>query len=99
MPPGGKDGTRWPFSGAQQRRSRGLQQLTVFDRQGTVVSRVGEPGSYSQAAFSPDGSRLAVIKSDPDTDTQDVWTFDVDTGKGTSISVGCGVGYRAGVVA
>ena len=35
---------------------RGLQQLTVFDRQGTVVSRVGEPGSYSQAAFSPDGS-------------------------------------------
>ncbi len=50
------------------------------------MSRVGEPGSYSQAAFSPDGSRLAVIKSDLDTDTQDVWTFDIDTGKGTSIS-------------
>ena len=83
---GGKDGTLGRFLASQQRRSRGLQQLTVFDRQGTVVGRVGEPGSYSQAAFSPDGSRLAVIKRDLDTDTQDVWTFDVDTGKGTSIS-------------
>ncbi len=83
---GGKDGTVGRFLASQQRRSRGLQQLTVFDRQGTVVGRVGEPGAYSQAAFSPDGSRLAVIKRDLDTDTQDVWTFDVDTGRGTSIS-------------
>jgi len=83
---GGKDGTVGRFLASQQRRSRGLQQLTVFDRQGTVVSRVGEPGSYSQAAFSPDGSRLAVIKRDLDSDTQDVWTFDIATGKGTSVT-------------
>ena len=83
---GGKDGTIGRFLASQQRRSRGLQQLTVFDRQGTVVSRVGEPGSYSQAAFSPDGSRLAVIKRDLDSDTQDVWTFDIATGKGTAVT-------------
>jgi hypothetical protein len=83
---GGKDGSVGRFLAAQQRRSRGLQQLTVFDRQGTVVSRVGEPGSYSQASFSPDGSRLAVIRRDLDTEAQDVWTIDVATGKGTAIS-------------
>ena len=47
---------------------------------------MGEPGSYAQASFSPDGSRLAVIKTDVDSDTQDVWAFDVATGKGTSIT-------------
>ncbi|MGB2714376.1 MAG: hypothetical protein WBC51_09375 [Vicinamibacterales bacterium] len=83
---GGKDGTIGRFLASQQRRSRGLQQLTIFDRRGTVISRVGEPGSYSQASFAPDGSRLAVIKRDLDADTQDVWTFDIDTGKGTSIT-------------
>src|SRR4029453_6624622 len=83
---GGKDGTIGRFLARQQRLNRGLQQLTVFDRHGAVVSRVGEPGSYSQAAFSPDGARLAVIKRDIDSDAQDVWTFDVETGKGRAIT-------------
>ena len=82
----GQNGTLGRFLARQQRQNRGLQQLTVFDRQGTVVSRVGEPGAYAQATFSPDGSRLAVIEIDPDSDTQDVWAFDVATGKGTSIT-------------
>jgi Tol biopolymer transport system component len=63
-----------------------LQQLTVFSREGTIVSRIGEPGSYSQASFSPDGSRLAVIKRDPDSDSQDVWAFDIGSGKGTAVT-------------
>ena len=57
------------------------QQLTVVDRQGNAVGRVGEAGSYSQPAFSPDGSRLAAIR-----DGQDVWVFDVSTGRGTAIT-------------
>jgi mono/diheme cytochrome c family protein/WD40 repeat protein len=65
---------------------RAMQQLTVFDRQGNVVTRIGEVGSYSQAAFSPDGSRIAVVKNDPDTDGRDIWAFDVATGKGTAIT-------------
>ena len=48
-----------------------MQQLTIFDRGGTVVTRLGEVGSYSQAAFSPDGSRIVVVKNDPDTDGRD----------------------------
>jgi WD40-like Beta Propeller Repeat len=83
---GGKNGTLGRFLARQQRQTRGLQQLTVFDRQGTVVARVGEPGAYAQASFSPDGSRLAAIKSDPDSEAQDVWAFDIATGKGTSIT-------------
>jgi len=65
---------------------RNMQQLTVFDRQGSVVTRLGEVGSYSQAAFSPDGSRIAVVKNDPDTDGRDIWTFDIATGKSTAIT-------------
>jgi mono/diheme cytochrome c family protein len=83
---GGKDGTIGRFISRQQRQNRGLQQLTVFDRQGAVVSRIGEPGAYSQATFSPDGTRLAVIKRDADSDAQDVWTFDLATGKGRAVT-------------
>jgi Tol biopolymer transport system component len=63
--------------------ARPRQQLMVFDRQGTVVGRVGEPGFYSQAAFSPDGSRVAVVR---DAASQDIWVIDVATGKGTAIT-------------
>jgi WD40 repeat protein len=63
--------------------TRPRQQLTLFDRQGTVVKRVGEASSYSQAAFSPDGSRLAVIG---DGASQDVWVVDVATGHRTTVT-------------
>jgi len=65
---------------------RNMQQLTIFDRQGSVVTRLGEVGSYSQAAFSPDGSRIVVVKNDPDTDGRDIWAFDIATGKSTAIT-------------
>jgi mono/diheme cytochrome c family protein len=65
---------------------RNMQQLTIFDRQGNAVTRLGEVGSYSQAAFSPDGSRIVVVKNDPDTDGRDIWAFDIATGKGTAIT-------------
>jgi dipeptidyl aminopeptidase/acylaminoacyl peptidase len=83
---GGSNGALGRFLASQQRQNRGLQQLTVFDRQGSVVARVGEPGSYAQASFSPDGSRLAVIRRDLDNDGQDVWAFDIATGRGTAIT-------------
>jgi mono/diheme cytochrome c family protein len=81
-----KNGTLGRFLARSKRERAGRQQLTVFDRSGTVVTRVGEPGFYAQAAFSPDASRVAVIKTDPDTGNQDVWTFDVATGRGTAIT-------------
>ena len=33
-----------------------------------------------------DGSRIAVVKNDPDTDGRDIWAFDIATGKGTAIT-------------
>ena len=72
---------------AKNKRDRGpRQQLTVFDRTGAVVARIGEPGLYAFPAFSPDGSRIAVIKTDVETGYQDVWTFDVATGHGRAIT-------------
>jgi hypothetical protein len=71
----------------KRQRQRGpRQQLTVFDRGGAVVSRVGAPGLYAQAAFSPDASQVAAISTDVDSGTTDVWVFDVATGRGRAIS-------------
>ncbi len=81
-----KNGTLARFL-ARNKRERGpRQQLTIFDRTGTVAARLGEPGLYAQPAFSPDGSRIAVIKTDVDTGFQDLWTFEVATGRGRAIT-------------
>jgi len=63
-----------------------LQQITVFDRQGMVLSKVGEPGSYRDPALSPDGTRLAVVRNDPRTRNQDIWTFEMASGQGTPVT-------------
>jgi serine/threonine-protein kinase len=63
-----------------------LQQITVFDRQGNVLSKVGEPGRYVELAFSPDGTRVAVMRADPRTGNGDIWTFDVASGRGTPVT-------------
>jgi serine/threonine-protein kinase len=63
-----------------------LRQLTLFDRQGNVVSKVGDPGLYVQPGLSPDGKRAVVMKNDPQTGNQDIWTIDLATGKGTAIT-------------
>jgi Tol biopolymer transport system component len=58
-----------------------LQQLTVFNRQGEVLQKVGEPGRLSAPSFSPDGGRLLVTKNDLQTGQADLWTIDLATGK------------------
>lgn len=63
-----------------------LQQLTVFNRQGEAVQKVGEPGLYSAPSFSPDASRLLVTKNDLQTGQQDLWTIDLASGKNTRLT-------------
>ncbi|MCU1338879.1 MAG: hypothetical protein JWO19_4460 [Bryobacterales bacterium] len=63
-----------------------LRQLTIFDRQGKVVKTVGEPGLYLQPHLSPDGSKIAVMRTDPETSNQDIWTYDVATGAGHAVT-------------
>jgi hypothetical protein len=69
-----------------QRRRGPHQQLTIFDPSGAIVARVGESGLYTQAAFSPDATQIAAVRTDIETGYQDVWTFDVATGRGRAIS-------------
>jgi Tol biopolymer transport system component len=77
-----RDGERFVISVPPSR----LRQLTILDRQGKVVKTVGEPGVYFQPAFSPDGTRVAVGRNDPKTGNNDIWTFDVVTGKGYAVT-------------
>jgi Tol biopolymer transport system component len=63
-----------------------LQQLTIFDRTGKVLEKIGEPGLYSQPAFSPDGARLLVVKNDLQTAQGDYWTIEIATGKQTRLT-------------
>jgi Tol biopolymer transport system component/mono/diheme cytochrome c family protein len=58
--------------------------ITLVDRQGKAVQTVGELGSYSQPALSPDGTRVAVIRNDQG--KTHVWVLDVSTGKATQIT-------------
>ena len=58
-----------------------LVQMTVFDRQGQIVGRIGQPGRFDMPMLSPDGTRVAVLRNDPDTGNRDLWTFDVATGR------------------
>ncbi len=60
--------------------------LTVFDRQGNVVTTVGEREIYQDAVFSPDRTRLAVIKIDLNSETNDLWVLDIATGVSTGIT-------------
>lgn len=68
------------------------QQIKVFDRQGKVLNSLGEPGIYSQAAFSPDGTRVAAVRTDRSNGKTDVWVFDIATGKGMDLTQGISPG-------
>ena len=62
------------------------RMLTVFDRQGKVVTTVGERAIYNQPVFSPDRTRLVVAKDDLEIETEDIWVLDVATGNSTRIT-------------
>jgi len=71
--PGGPTGKAAPKGGVQGR-------LTWFDRQGKVVGTTGESGLYRTLTISPDGKRIAVERTDPQTMNRDIWLLEVATG-------------------
>ena len=83
---GGKDGTIGRFLARTNRERAGRQQLTVLDRTGAIVSRVAEPAFLQHAAVSPDGSQVAVLKVNTDTGDEDIWIFEVATGRGRALT-------------
>ena len=64
------------------------RQLTIFDRQGNVVTTVGERNLFNVPFFSPDGKRIAVVKGDREKENADLWVYDVATGKPIQITFG-----------
>jgi eukaryotic-like serine/threonine-protein kinase len=68
-------------------------QVTWFDRQGNVSSRVSEPGGYRGVALSPDGSRAVASRTNPqDASKADLWLFDLSRGSGaTRLTLGTGI--------
>ena len=63
-----------------------LQQITIFNRSGEAVQKVGEPALYSGPSFSPDGSRLLVSKTDQQAGQADLWIIDLATSKPTRLT-------------
>src|SRR5262245_43923091 len=55
---------------------RNASQLTIFDRQGKVVTTVGERDLFNVPFFSPDGKRIAVVKQNPEKENADLWVYD-----------------------
>jgi Tol biopolymer transport system component len=63
-----------------------LRQLTMYDRQGKVINRMGQPGFYNQANLSPDGTRAVYMRNDPQSGNVDIWTMDLASGKATPVT-------------
>ena len=66
---------------------RNARILTVFDRDGKVVTTVGQRAIYNQGSvISPDGRRVAAVIFDQQKEVGDIWVFDVATGASTRIT-------------
>jgi eukaryotic-like serine/threonine-protein kinase len=74
-----------PAAPAERAGARGAidGRLTWFDRQGKAVGTVGEAGVYRTLAISPDGKRVAVERTDPQTQNKDIWLVDAASGATT----------------
>ena len=68
--------------------SGGESQLTRFDRQGKVLGTAGERGLYNTLALSPDGTRVAVERLDPQNGKEALWLVDLSRGTSTRFTFG-----------
>jgi Tol biopolymer transport system component len=66
--------------------SGGSTELIWFDRHGNRAGKVGPPAEYSNPSLSPDGSRLAVGRMDPQAKTRDLWVFDLKRGTSSRLT-------------
>jgi Tol biopolymer transport system component len=57
-----------------------LRRLQWFDRTGRTLSIVGQPAAYRDPELSPDGKRIAVTRTDPQTKNDDIYLIEVASG-------------------
>jgi Tol biopolymer transport system component len=58
-------------------------ELVWFDRKGSRLGAVGNPGNHIALALSPDEKQVAVQAIAPGADRADIWTIDLARGVGT----------------
>lgn len=57
-------------------------RMVWYDRSGTPIGYLGEPGMYSNPSISPDGQTVAVCLRDASSKTRDIWLFRIANGTG-----------------
>ena len=64
-------------------RSGGIErtELVWFDRNGTVLGRVGEPGNYLNLYLSPDDRQVAVSLTDERTENRELFVYNVTSNR------------------
>jgi len=60
-----------------------IWRLRWFDRDGNVLSTVGDPGSFQTLALSPDEEQVATMQGFPATD---IWIYNLKRGTGARVS-------------
>ncbi len=61
-------------------------QLAWLDRSGKLVANVTEPGEYSNARVSPDGSKVVLGIFDPRARSRDIWVLVLERGTRTRLT-------------
>ena len=62
---------------AFRRENLQRSQLTWYDRSGKPLSTAGPAGGFADLVLSPDGTRVAVLRTDPRSRANDLWTLDL----------------------
>jgi Tol biopolymer transport system component/predicted Ser/Thr protein kinase len=63
---------------AYRTADRSESRLSWFDRSGRRLGIVGPSGFYRSHRLSPDGTRIAATRVDPQRETNDIWILEVD---------------------
>jgi serine/threonine protein kinase len=53
-------------------------ELIWVDRNGRELEKIGSPNKYGDVALSPDGKSLVYAVQDPQTETYDLWMYDIE---------------------
>jgi eukaryotic-like serine/threonine-protein kinase len=59
----------------QPQAGSGVSQLLWSDRNGKQIGSVGAPGNQANPRISPDGQKIAINISDPQTGNVDIWIY------------------------
>lgn len=76
-----RDGRHVVFSVPPDQPPLALTELRVMDRNGNLVGTPGEPGLYGgRPILSPDGTRVLAGRTNRETNINELWAFDLDSG-------------------